>query len=290
VNRRITGGGALLFDQTQIGWEIIGDKAFFNVHLPTDALFARLCEPTAAALRGLGLNARYRPRNDIEVDGRKISGTGGTDCDAAFLFQGTLLMDFDVEGMLSCLRVPTEKLRDTEKDAMRRRVTCLAWELGRVPPAGDVKEALAESFARHLGVTLVPGGLSPEEQDLLAEKLPYFQSDDWIDMIRPDFEQAETLQATRATSFGHVRCTLVVNRAKHILKDVFITGDFLAFPSRALLDLEAALRGRPLEPESLGAVVEDFFATGKLAIHGMGAGDLRAPLAEALSQTGGATA
>jgi lipoate-protein ligase A len=286
VNRRITGGGALLFDQTQIGWEIICAKSFFNVHLPTDDLFARLCEPTAAAMRGLGLNARYRPRNDIEVNGRKISGTGGTDSDAAFLFQGTLLMDFDVEGMLACLRIPTEKLRDTEKDAMRRRVTCLAWELGRTPSAQEVKEALAESFARHLSVKLVPGGLSPEEQTLFAEKLPYFQSEDWIDMIRPEFERSETLQATRATSFGHVRCTLVVNRPKNILKDIFITGDFLAFPSRALLDLEATLRGRALEPDTLCDVVEHFFARGKLSIHGMGAADLCAPLKQALAQNG----
>ena len=29
INRRITGGGGLLFDESQIGWELICDKAFF---------------------------------------------------------------------------------------------------------------------------------------------------------------------------------------------------------------------------------------------------------------------
>ena len=33
---------------------------------------------TVAGLRKLGVDAEFRPRNDIEVNGRKISGTGGT--------------------------------------------------------------------------------------------------------------------------------------------------------------------------------------------------------------------
>jgi len=94
INRRITGGGGLLFDESQIGWELICDKAFFGVGIPNANLFRRLCEPTVTALRGMGIDAAFRPRNDIEVAGRKISGTGGTDCDAAFLFQGTLLGNF----------------------------------------------------------------------------------------------------------------------------------------------------------------------------------------------------
>ena len=32
-----------------------------------------------AGLRNMGIDAAFRPRNDIEVAGRKISGTGGTD-------------------------------------------------------------------------------------------------------------------------------------------------------------------------------------------------------------------
>jgi lipoate-protein ligase A len=39
INRRITGGGAIFFDENQLGWEIICDKAFFNVKLPTRRLF-----------------------------------------------------------------------------------------------------------------------------------------------------------------------------------------------------------------------------------------------------------
>ena len=246
INRRITGGGGLLFDENQIGWELICDKAFFGVGIPNANLFRRLCEPTVTALRGMGIDAAFRPRNDIEVAGRKISGTGGTDCDAAFLFQGTLLVDFDVETMLKCLRVPVEKLKAKEIDSVKKRVTCLAWELGRVPASADIKAALADAFERHMGINLVPGGLTAEEEDLLAERLPYFQSQEWIDMVRPTYEKTEVVQGARKSPYGLVRVTMQLNMPRRVLKNVFITGDFLSFPARALFDLEAALRGQPL--------------------------------------------
>jgi len=123
INRRITGGGALYFDENQLGWEIYADKSFFGLSLPTQPLFERLCAPTVTALKRLGLpDAAFRPRNDIEVNGRKISGTGGAESGAAFMFQGTLLVDFDVDTMLRALRIPTEKLKDKEIDSIRQRV------------------------------------------------------------------------------------------------------------------------------------------------------------------------
>ena len=185
VNRRITGGGGLLFDESQIGWEVICAKEFFGVRIPNAALFRRMCEPTVTALRALGLDAAFRPRNDIEVAGRKITGTGGTESDSAFMFQGTLLVDFDVETMLKCLRVPVEKLKAKEIDSIKKRVTCLAWELGCVPQTAEVKERLAEAFARHFDIEFTPGGLTAEEEDLLAARLPHFRSPEWIDMVRP---------------------------------------------------------------------------------------------------------
>ncbi len=284
INRRITGGGGLLFDESQLGWEIICDKAFFGVTVPNTALFRTLCEPTIAALRTLGIEASFRPRNDIEVNGRKISGTGGTDSDSAFLFQGTLLMDFDVETMLKCLRIPVEKLKDKEIASVRQRVTCLAWELGREPDCELVKARLVEAFAEALDADFVPGGLTAEEEDLLAQKLPYFQSEEWINMVRPSRSRTEVVQAARKSPYGLVRVTLQVDMVRNTVKDIFITGDFLSFPGRALYDLESVLRGKRLVPAELGRLVEEFFARGSICIPDMGPKDILAPLGMALAK------
>lgn len=211
INRRVTGGGAIFFDENQLGWEIICHKDFFNVTLPTPRLFRSLCDPVITALERLGITARFRPRNDIEVDGRKISGTGGTESGGAFLFQGTMLVDFDVDTMLKSLRIPVEKLKAKEIDSVKDRVTCLNWELGYTPSLDAIKTALREGFEKHFDIRLEPGGLTDEEQALFHEKQAFYRSKEWIDSVKPRYRKREAVQSTYKTEAGLVRFTLVVN-------------------------------------------------------------------------------
>jgi lipoate---protein ligase len=284
INRRVTGGGAIFFDESQLGWEVICDKAFFNVSIPDQRLFKKLCDPVITALALLGVTATFRPRNDIEINGRKISGTGGTESGDAFLFQGTMLVDFDVDTMLKCLRIPVEKLKAKEIDSVRERVTCLKWELGRVPDLESIKSAVRAGFEQHLGIRLVPGGLTAQEQALFERKLPAFESKKWIEAVNPRFQRREVLQAAYKGEAGLVRFTVVVNPISKRIKDIFITGDFLSFPARALYDLETRLRGLPLEKAGLHAVVRRFFDEGHIRIPGMGADDFLKPLDQVLAK------
>ena len=159
INRRTTGGGAIFFDETQIGWEVICDKTFFKTFIQTPHFFKQLCSPVITALGTLGLKAAFRPRNDIEIHGRKISGTGGTESNGAFLFQGTMLVDFDVDTMLRTLRIPVEKLKAKEIDSVKERVTCLKWELGYTPPQEQIKAAIRDGFEESLGIELEAGDI-----------------------------------------------------------------------------------------------------------------------------------
>ncbi len=278
VNRRITGGGAIFFDESQLGWEIICDKAFFGLPIVNAGLFKALCDPVVTALAGWGLEAAFRPRNDIEIAGRKIAGTGGAESEDAFLFQGTLLIDFQVDAMLAALRVPVEKLEAREIDSIGQRVTCLCRELGHAPPLAAIKEALCDGFERRFHIRLEPGGLTGAEADAFRAKLPAFESEEWIDQIRPKCPGARTVQAACRVRAGLVRFTLVADPCRRRLQDLYITGDFLAVPARGLYDLQAALRGAPLDREKIRASVQGFFDQGKLRIAGMSAEDFLKPL------------
>lgn len=285
VNRRVTGGGAIFFDENQLGWEVICDKSFFNLTLPTPALFKRLCTPVAAALAQLGVSgAEFRPRNDIEVNGRKISGTGGTESEGAFLFQGTMLVDFDVDTMLRALRIPVEKLKAKEIDSVKERVTCLNWELGYTPELDEIKTAIRQSFEQGLGIRLEAGTLTEEEQALYEEKLAAFRSPAWIDSVNPKFQKREAVQSAYKAAAGMIRFTLVINQRQKRLKDIYITGDFLSFPSRALYDLEASLRGMALDREALHNKIREFFESGRMTIPDMAWTDFVKPLDQALDK------
>lgn len=284
VNRRLTGGGAIFFDEGQLGWEVICDKGFFDVKIPNTKLFEALCEPVIIALRKLGVRAAFRPRNDIEIDGRKISGTGGTDSDGAFLFQGTMLTDFDVDTMLRSLRIPVEKLKAKEIDSVKERVTCLKWELGYAPSLEEVKGAIKEGFEQHLDIRLEPGGLSREEERMFHERLEYYKSAEWIDMVCPRFRVQEVVQGAYKSEAGLVRFTFVVNLHTMRIKDVYITGDFLSFPGRALLDMETLLRGGAMERQFLEGTIKRFFDEGRIRIPGMSYEDFLKPVEQVLEK------
>ena len=71
---------------------------------------------------------------------------------------------------------------------------------------------------------------------------------------------------------------------RNVVKDIFITGDFLSFPGRALYDLESVLRGKKLVREELVRLVDNFFAEGNICIPDMGPGDIATPLTMALAK------
>jgi len=194
INRRITGGGAIFFDESQLGWEVICSKSFFNIDVPGIELFRKLCEPVVEALKYLGIRAKFRPRNDIEINGRKISGTGGTESEGAFLFQGTMLTNFDADTMLKCLKIPIEKLKEKEINSLKERVTCLRWELNRIPSIDEIKDAIKNGFEKVLGIKLVPGELTELEREVLQKKVEYFRSEKWIFHVNPKFERTEVFR------------------------------------------------------------------------------------------------
>ncbi|MBN1640914.1 MAG: DUF116 domain-containing protein [Anaerolineae bacterium] len=285
INRRLTGGGGLFWDESQLGWEIYASQDDPGFPRRAEALYSRICQAAIRGLDRLGVHAAFRPQNDIEIEGRKISGTGGTSLDGAFLFQGTLLVDFDVDTMLRALRIPTEKLKDKEVASVRERVTCLAWELGEAPPLAQIKRALAAGFAEVFGATLEPGGLTPFERELMGERLPYFRSDEWVYGVRRPLTRRNELRALYKSPGGLIRASLLVNAQARRIREAFITGDFFAYPRRAILDLEARLKGTPADADAVRDVVEAFFASDAIEIPGVTAADVVHTLRDALDKT-----
>ena len=284
INRRITGGGAIFLDKSQLGWEIICDKAFFNLKIPNLKLFKSLCDPVVIALETLGIKAAFRPRNDIEVNGRKISGTGGTESEGAFLFQGTLLTDFDADTMLKSLKIPVEKLKAKEIESVKERVTCLTRELGRTPPLEEIKAALRVGFKTGLGIALKPAGLTESEKRFFEKRLAHYRSKDWIDLVAPPLNTKEVVQGTYKTDAGLIRWTLAVGLPQKKIKEIYVTGDFLSFPTRSIFDLESILRGSRIDRRVIHGIIRQFFNEGRIMVPGLTGDDFIKPMDQALEK------
>lgn len=283
VNRRLTGGGTIYFDKPSLGWEVIASKSSVPSSRP-DELFGLMCEGVVTALNLLGVQATFRPRNDIEVEGKKISGTGGTERSGAFLFQGTLLIDFDVERMIRALRIPIMKLKDKELESAKDRVTWLKRELGFQPGYKEIKAALKRGFEQVLGVDLEDGGLTMVEENLFKDKLPSFQSEEWIYLNRSPLEEAAVVHAVDKTPGGLIRVSLAIDKRANVIKSMLITGDFFVFPPRAIPDLEATLKFTPCHQERIKGAVEKFFSESQVDIPGISPGVIAGLIMEAVDR------
>ncbi|MGC1402838.1 MAG: lipoate--protein ligase, partial [Thermodesulfobacteriota bacterium] len=59
VNRRITGGGAVFFDEGQLGWELIASRRSLSRGLTMEEITDAICRAAARGLERLGLEARF---------------------------------------------------------------------------------------------------------------------------------------------------------------------------------------------------------------------------------------
>ena len=212
--------------------------------------------------------ANFELKNDIEVNGRKISGTGGTFEGNAFLFQGTLLTDFDVDTMFRALRIPIEKLKDKELQSARERVTCLKWELDKLPSIQQIKQALIHGFEEEFKIKIIPRKLTDEENSLFQKQLAHFQSEKWVYSIRKPLEHRQILKSLYKTPGGLIRTSIIGDIANKRIQAILITGDFFAYPKRTILDLEGMLKDAELDKSNLETKIKTFFKDRQVEIPG----------------------
>jgi lipoate-protein ligase A len=283
INRRITGGGAIYFGGDQLGWEIIASRQSLNAGPTMADLTKHICDAAVDGLNRLGLSASFRPRNDIEIGGRKISGTGGAWEGDAFLFQGTLLIDFDPEVMIRAMRIPVEKLSRHELYSARERVTCLTRELGHLPQLADIKAALTAGFSGSFNAEIQPGFLSDAEMDLATMLLPHYESAGWIDEISEPVGDHGILESMHGGRGGLIRTSVSIDLKRRRIKHAFFSGDFFVKARRSLFDLEAGLKDCNFDKAE--ARVEKFFVECQPEFLDLDAADFQQGLHACLEKT-----
>lgn len=263
--RRITGGGTIYFDEGQLGWELVFNRATLGISSLSE-LAREICEAAAAGLSRLGVDARYRPRNDIEVGGRKLSGTGGFFDDDTLFYQGTVLVDLNPADMVAALNVPEAKLAKRALDSAAQRVVTLKELLGAAPDIETIKDALLYGFAERLGITAVKGDITAREETLAAR---LYEEEIGTDAFVAEIDDPGAVEGVLTASHTGPGGTVTVyvrleGPARDRIREVLITGDFFVTPPRTVLDLEARLRN--VQAPAVGAVVERFFADAKVGL------------------------
>lgn len=115
--KRMTGGGAVYHDLGNLNFTFIFNKNNYN----TEKNFSAIVK----ALKTFNINAEISGRNDLTVDGRKISGNAFMNADNKTCHHGTLLVNVDLDNMTKYLNVSQDKLLKNGVHSVKSRVANL---------------------------------------------------------------------------------------------------------------------------------------------------------------------
>lgn len=176
IVRRKSGGSSIYTDPGQLIYGLV----LHDDELPgprTDS-FCVVCGAIAEALGTFGIDARFRPMNDIEVGGRKISGNAQLRRKGSVLQHGTVIVDTDLVAMDSVLKVVRSKREDVVRPS--DRVVTMASLLGSVPDIEEVKARVADAVAAKFKVSFEKSGLSLTEKETMRRLVAdFYGRRDW---------------------------------------------------------------------------------------------------------------
>ncbi len=119
VIRRISGGGTVFHDLNNINYSVIktGERKDRLID------FRYFLKPVIGFLKTLGVQASFEGKNNLFVDGRKISGNSAHVFKNKVLHHGTLLFDSNLDMLEEAIKSPELKIDDKAVQSIRATVT-----------------------------------------------------------------------------------------------------------------------------------------------------------------------
>ena len=143
-----------------------------------------------------------------------------------------------------------------------------------------------QGFEKEFGIELIKNGLNEYEKSLFKKKLVHFSSQEWINRIKLPKDEQRIVYSHYKAEGGLIRTSLVINLRYRRLQNIIITGDFFAYPKRAIFDLEAGLKDIPADKKLIEEKITHFFSRHNCQIPGIIPSDFINAIDKALKKVG----
>lgn len=229
VCRRLSGGGAVYHDLGNLNYTWIADA-------PRDGgiAFAPFCTPVVEAIRSYGVEAALSGRNDILVEGKKISGNAQYYHHGKVIHHGTILFSSQLNVLSQALKVDQTKFQGKGISSVRSRVTNLRECIGEQVTLEDFCRRLTDCIRREEALTLLE--LTMRDREEIGKLQQRYNSWQWNYGYSPAFNRTEKF---RIDGCGTLELCCQIERG--VLESIRIRGDF--FGQKDISGLETALAG-----------------------------------------------
>ncbi|AQQ52571.1 lipoate--protein ligase [Planococcus lenghuensis] len=243
IVRRLSGGGAVYHDLGNLNYSFItkddGDS-FRN--------FRKFTGPIVDALQSLGVNAELSGRNDLVVEGRKISGNAQFSTQGRMFSHGTLMLDTEIGEVVNALKVSKDKIESKGIKSVRSRVANISEFLE--------KPLTIEEFRKYILHSIFEGEanvkyweLSDEDWDNIRKlSEERYGNWDWNFGKSPKFN----VRHSNRFPVGGIDVRLQVENGT--VKEAHIYGDFFGLGD--IGEVEQALAGTKYERAALSDALE----------------------------------
>lgn len=183
VVRRISGGGTVYHDRGNVNFAFI-----LNSEQGRQVDFKKYTLPVISFLKSLGVDAELGDKNDIRVNGLKISGNAEHVYRSRVLHHGTLLFDADLVMLRSVLRKKTDNYMTRAVSSNPSPVANLKGIIRNIYTVYEFIEAMMKWFITNLPGEIITSLESEDDAKIQLLSKEKYRKWEWNYCYGPEYQ------------------------------------------------------------------------------------------------------